>query len=136
VNIKRMYHPYWDWECYKAGMWREPTSAEKAELLPIAVTFTGDADLYGSFMMKVIEEWPFACEHHLTDPHINRKAWVGHAACCMAKGCPEGVTRAAWGHLTEEQRAAANIQAGRAISEWEHSQTEERFNPEKERLLL
>lgn len=83
-----------------------------------AVEFTGDASLYGSFMLRVISEWRYSCEHHLTDEGMNRKAWVGHAATALAIGCPEYLTRAAWGKLSPRQQNEANAQAQNAIDTW------------------
>jgi len=100
-------------------MWRKVSKSEELEFLPKAIEFTGDHVLYGSFMRRVIVEWPIGCEQNLTDLMINRKAWVGHAATCLAIRCPEYITRAAWGHLTDEQRSLANRQAQNAIDEWE-----------------
>lgn len=88
-------------------------------MLKEAVAFTGDAPLYGYWMQQVIAEWPVSCEHNLTDLSLNRKAWVGHAATQMAINCPEYITRAAWGMLTEQQRIDANKQAQFAIEQWE-----------------
>lgn len=61
---------------------------------------------------------PLACEHNLTEPAMNRLAWIGHAACCMAIGCPEETTRQAWGLLNDEQRVLANQEAEKALNEW------------------
>lgn len=93
--------------------------AERAALLPLAIDFTGDANRYGAAMLRVTVEWPFSCEHNLTDIGQNRRAWIGHAACCLAIGCPEDVTREAWGHLSEQQREDANAKATEAILSWE-----------------
>jgi hypothetical protein len=119
--MKRIWHPYWDWEDYKAGMWRKVTSKESLVFLDKAIEFTGNADLYGSFMLRVIREWHIACEHNFTDVSINRRAWVGHAACCMAIKCPEYITRQAWGRLTQYQRDEADAQATIAIDTWENA---------------
>ncbi len=99
-------------------MWRKETKNEEGRYLDLAVSFTGDADLYGNYMQRVIREWPIACEHNLTDAMQNRKAWTGHAAICLANGCPEYITRAAWGRLTDKQRYRANGEAQRAIDDW------------------
>lgn len=117
--MKRVWHRFERWEDYRAGMWRQVGAADARSFLARAIDFTGDAALYGSYMRKVIKCWPIACEHNLTDTGMNRKAWVGHAACCMAIGCPEDVTRAAWAHLTQQQQDDANAQAQAAIEEWE-----------------
>jgi hypothetical protein len=100
-------------------MWRRVPSSERQDYLDRAVKFTGDHELYGSWMMKVLDSWPRSCEHNLTDMNINRRAWVGHAACCLAFGCPEDIVREAWGLLTQEQRDLANGVADLAIAEYE-----------------
>lgn len=70
-------------------------------------------------MLRVLPAWPISCEHNLTDLAQNRRAWIGHAACCLELACSEDVTREAWGHLTQGQRDAANAKASEAIATWE-----------------
>lgn len=117
--MKRIFHSYLVWEDYVAGMWRVASKPERDELLPKAIAFTGDANLYGSFMLKVLDHYPLACEHNLSDRSQNRRAWIGHAAACFAIHCPEDVTRAAWGHLTAKQQYEADKKADEAIHTWE-----------------
>lgn len=105
-------------------MWRKATRIEEEEILPKAIDFTGNAALYGSFMVRVTRQWPFSCEHNLTDVAMNRRAWLGHAACCMAIGCPEYITRRAWWMLTQAQRDAADAEADKAIRSWEADRIE------------
>ena len=85
-----------------------------------AIEFTSDHKRYGRFMMRVVKEWPISCENALTDSTLNKRAWVGHAACALAIGCPEDITREAWGHLSDEQRVLANKEADAAITVWEY----------------
>lgn len=115
--MKRIYHPWTKWEEIKAGMWADVDNCK--EFLTKAIEFTGDHKRYGRYMRKVIRQWKYSCENALTDKSLNKKAWLGHAACAMALGCPEDITRSAWGHLTDEQRLLANKQAARAIQMWE-----------------
>lgn len=117
--MKRIWHHYENWEDYQAGMWRHVGGSERTEMLRKAIEFTGDAVLYGSYMRRVLAEWPIACEHNLTDTGQNRKAWIGHAATCLATDIPEDITRAAWGRLTKQQQDDANAQAQQTIEEWE-----------------
>jgi hypothetical protein len=118
-NLKRTYHSYDKWEEYHAGMWKSIYGNDKDILLKKAIEFTGNAKLYGSYMVRVISEWPYSCEHNLTCSNMNRQAWIGHAACCLAIGCPEDITRIAWHHLSKNQQDAANLEADRAIKMWE-----------------
>lgn len=119
MNFKRVYHPYWDWEEIDYGMWG--AVSDRKLWIKRAIAFTGDHQKYGRFMMRVVNEWSISCENALTDQNINRKAWIGHAACALAIGCPEDITREAWRHLTNEQRTLANKEADRAIQTWENS---------------
>lgn len=117
-KFKRVYHPFHLWEEIAFGMWSDVENEK--EWLEKAISFTGNHKLYGSFMIRVVSEWPISCENALTDYNINRKAWVGHAAAALAIGCPEHITRKAWKHLSYEQQYLANEEASRAIRAWEN----------------
>ncbi len=118
-DMKRIFHHYELWEDFQAGMWRNVSGNEKIDLLRKAIEFTGDDELYGDFMLRVIVEWPYTCEQNLTDLNQNRKAWIGHAATCLAIDCPEDITRLAWAQLTQQQQDDANEKAEQAIKKWE-----------------
>ena len=117
MKLKRIWLPIDTWEEIGFNMWGEVVNRrlylQKAEI------FTGNHRLYGRYMQRVTVEWPNSCINALTDYNLNRKAWIGHAACALALRCPEDITRQAWGLLTDEQRILANSQANRAIQSWE-----------------
>lgn len=117
TKLKRVYHPWTKWEETRYNMWGE--ALDHKEMLIKAIEFTGDHNLYGSFMLRVSKEWPISCENALTDYSINRKAWIGHAAVALAIKCPEDITRKAWGKLNNEQQLLANKKAKWAIRQWE-----------------
>jgi hypothetical protein len=117
--MKKKWHHYLKWEDYQAGMYRTLSGEAKALALQDAIEFTGNAELYGDWMLHVVERWPICCEHNLTERGMNRQAWIGHAAACMARGLPEDITRAAWSQLTDKQRDDANAKADLAIQLWE-----------------
>jgi hypothetical protein len=116
--MKRIYHDYRRWEDFKNGMWQLPPSNQKESLIQSAYSFTSDHIKYGKAMMRVIARWKFSCEHNLTDKSLNRRAWIGHAACSLELKLPESVVRAAWKILTDEQRCLANAEADKAICAW------------------
>lgn len=119
MKFDRVWHSIDRWEEIESGMWSDVS--DHKSMLDRAIEFTGDHELYGLYMKKVVEEWPVSCENALTDYSMNRKAWVGHAACAMAMNCPEDITRKAWGYLSEHQQEMANRQADSAIRSWEYS---------------
>ena len=119
-QIEGIWHPYWSWEEVSHNMWGDIKG--KAEWLAKAIEFTGDHELYGSWMMRVAKEWKYSCEHNLTKRDTNRKAWIGHAAVSMAIQCPEDIVRAAWSFLSPEQQDLANAKAQEAINYWESEQ--------------
>ena len=107
------------WEEYKLGMWKNIHGEKRNELLRKAIQFTGNAKLYGEYMIRVIREWPISCEQNLMITGLNRQAWIGHAACCIAFQCPEEITRLAWHFLSNKQQIKANKKADYAIELWE-----------------
>ena len=116
MKIRQVWHPYWLWEEIPHNMWGDVK--DRKDMLSKAVVFTGDHKLYGDYMVRVTNEWKVSCENALTDPYINQKAWVGHAACALALNCPEDIVRKAWGLLTNEQQYLANQKAGAAVQAW------------------
>lgn len=120
-DMKRVFHPFHLWEDYTNGMWRKVSVKEEAQYLKHAIEFTGNHVLYGKYMLFAIEMWPNGCEHNLTCLEMNRQAWIGHAAVCIAFGCPEYITRSAWHQLTQMQQDLANNQADIAIKIWEEN---------------
>jgi hypothetical protein len=115
-QIKQVWRKISEWEEVAHNMWGEAT--DKKTALETAIAFTGDHELYGQYMRRVCEEWPVSCENALTDPYLNQKAWVGHAAVALAHGIPEDITREAWRFLTDEQKYLANKEAEQAIKAW------------------
>lgn len=116
-KFKRVFHPVEDWEEIQYNMWG--AVSDRPLFLQNAIEFTANHQLYGDHMDLVVSEWPISCENALTDYSLNRKAWVGQAACALYMGCPEDITRQAWGYLTDEQRTLANRRAAIAIRDWE-----------------
>lgn len=117
MKLPRVWVPIDQWEEVFHNMWG--TVEDRKRFLQRAVIFTGNHRLYGRYMQRVAIEWPNSCLNALTDHNLNRKAWIGHAACALALRCPEDITRQAWGLLTNEQRVLANREADRAIQSWE-----------------
>lgn len=119
MAINKIWHPFDSWEEFHQGMWRSVSSKNRKQLLSWAISFTGNYKLYGYWMRVVLKEWPISCEQNLSDKNQNRRAWLGHAAVCIALDIPEDITREAWGYLTKDQQELADNEADEAILEWE-----------------
>lgn len=116
--MNQIYIPYWEWEEWKAGMWRKLNKNEEPNMLDQAIQFTGNWSLYGAAMKRVVYEWPRTMLNTLTNPSVNQRAFVGHCACQLEFNCPEYITRAAWKELTDRQRWDADAIAQKVIDNW------------------
>lgn len=116
--MKQIYHPYHLWECYLNGMWRKETKEYELSKINEIIEFTGNHILYGNAMFEVIEKWIYTMEHNLTNSSINKKAFIGHCACCFKHGYPEYLVRQAWWQLNDNQRNLADKQAIKAFKTW------------------
>jgi hypothetical protein len=122
--MKRIYKPYTVWEDWLNGMWRSLPKNEEPAYLAHAIEFTGNHEKYGAAMLEVSHAWPNTMLNSLTNPSINRRAFLGHCACQFKINCPEYIVRMAWKELTDEQRTLADKQAEKYIKLFLHDLTE------------
>lgn len=126
--MQRVYHHYSLWEDYHAGMYDECKDG-RSERVNKAAEILGTPDICREAMEKVVAEWKIATEYNLSNLEINRKAWLGQAACCCYAGIHEDETREAWGIMTEAQRIEANRIAAVIIRKWQ-TKREREENPQ------
>lgn len=100
--------------------------AGRPERVTLAAAILGTPGTCEKAMRMVVEKWPIASEFNLSNAEINRRAWMGQAACSIYAGIHEDETREAWGLLTVEQRTQANAIATRVIKEWLRDNDEDR----------
>jgi hypothetical protein len=117
--MKRIYHHYEKWECYKNGMWSSPTKENYQSNIDKAIKFMSDTDMFKQGMENVINNWEYSCEHHLSDVSSNRNSFLGQAAGCISIGVNETIIRNAWVLLSDECRIKANKAAANSIRKWE-----------------
>lgn len=110
-----IWYPFDQLEEADSAMWKNVN--HRTTWLQLAITFTGNAELYGEWMLRVVESWPKSCQHNLTKSG-DKRPWIGHAAVALAINCPEDIVRAAWAGLTKEQQDVANKKAEEAIEIW------------------
>ena len=120
----QIYHPVQLWEEIAHNLWGRVD--DRNAYTQRAIHFTGNHTEYGHYMRRVCNEWPISTENAFTDPHLNHRAWVGHAACALAFNCPEDIVRQAWRYLSDEQKLLANKEASRAIAGWQRAYIKDR----------
>lgn len=114
-STEEIWHPFEILEEANSQMWGNVN--HRTTWLQLAQIFTGNAELYGEWMLRVVEAWPKSCEHNLSKGG-DKRPWIGHAAVALAINCPEDIVRAAWGSLSQAQQDAANKKAEEAIEIW------------------
>lgn len=129
--MQRIYYRYELWEDYQNGMYAESRDG-RAERVKQAAKILGNAELCRIAMEKVVSDWKIATEYNLSNAGVNRKAWLGQAACSCWAGIHEDETREAWGIMTDTQRDKANEIAYEIITEW----VSKREHPDDEQILL
>jgi len=121
LNIKRVYHPYTLWEDYKHGFYDNCTGSDKDAMLLKSIEMFNDEILTKKYMNKVIETWKYSCEQNLTNPSMNKIAYIGQGACCLYARVPSTVTMEAWSHLTDEVKERSNNIAKNVIDNWNNN---------------
>lgn len=117
--MKKIWHPYWKWECYKAGFYTPLSelniTKEQGELQ--YKSFLSDAHLFEITLRKVIKQWKYSCEHFLTESTRNKIAWLGQASVCYAHKIP-CYCRGGFKLLTEKQQVEADAMALKYFEHW------------------
>lgn len=73
-------------------------------------------------MKEVVEAWPRTMLNNLTNPSINKRAFLGHCAVCFKLGITESTTREAWKLLTDQQRYDADKVAQEVVNDYRNKQ--------------
>lgn len=121
--MNRVYHPYWNWECYKAGMFNGVNGIRLEDGQKLYAEFLSDIPRFTAALDRVVREWPISCEQFLLNENINRIAFLGQASMCI----DTSVSRAYRGGfmlLSNSQRAEANDTARRTLDAWLLSRSE------------
>jgi ParB-like chromosome segregation protein Spo0J len=114
----RIFHTHDKWECVKAGFYLSTVEGKTKEQCQAEyAAFLSDQDEFASALLDVFERWPNSCEHYLTNTAMNRIAWLGQAAMCVARGVPSQFC-SGFNLLTIEQQDAANQTALTALNRW------------------
>lgn len=115
--MKQIYHHFSKWEDFKNGFYNSSCKNSKEHIQKSIELLSNQDDFY-KYAKELIKEWVFSCEHNLTDPSVNKIAYIGQASCCIANNTPAFVTRMAWAYIPEEIKIKANNTAKKVLNEW------------------
>lgn len=114
----RVFHTHDKWECVKAGFYSSTVEGKtKEQCQHEYAAFLSDSEQFSEALVRVFEQWPNSCEHYLTNVAMNRIAWLGQAAMCIARGIPSHFC-SGFNLLTIEQQEQANEVALTALNGW------------------
>ena len=114
----RVWHPWSKWECYPAGFWATThTGCDHEACEKRYAKFLGDLRAFESAILGVFQTWPHSCEHWLTNPGLNRVAWLGQASACLWHGLPSK-HRGGFRRLPELKQQAADELAAYYLDAW------------------
>ena len=117
-NIPRVYHPWYKWEDYEHGFYDNMSGAKGDEMRARVEELFASKSKTKMYMLKVVGEWKYSCEHNLTNETMNKVAWLGQAACAMYANVPATITMSAWSSLPEKHRDQADKIACEVIAHW------------------
>lgn len=117
-DTTRIFHTFDKWEAVEAGFFAPGIKGrDKEECEQEYGVFLSDSAAFAEGIEKMFKEWPNSCEHNLTNSSMNRIAWIGQGAACIARGLPS-TYRAGFSKLPKETQATANALALMYLNTW------------------
>lgn len=129
--MNRIYHTWDKWECYPARFYENtpPGKMTDDECTETYRAMLSDLDLFRAALQGVTMQWVNSCEHYLSNPNMNRIAWLGQASLAWMYGIPSRY-RGGYNLLTDDEKAAADGAALDALNAWLVARGEEPLTTE------
>lgn len=130
-KMERIYHTWDKWESFYSGFFNvnPPKGLTKKDCERLYFELLSDPEEFGRVLGRVIEEWPYSCEHNLTNKTLNRIAWMGQAALSYKYQIP-AMFRGGYNLLSKEQQKTADEVALKYINIWMERQGYPSVEPE------
>lgn len=123
----RIFHPWYKWEDYRYNFYGSVLDYKKDNSLETYANLLKDLNMFEHALARIVVEWPYSCEHNLTNESMNRIAYLGQAACALLYNVPASVSMGGYNLLTPEDQKAADAMAQKYLTLWleqhEHSKT-------------
>lgn len=114
----RIFHPYFKWEAVEYNFFgtNHPTLT-KVQCENMYSRLLTDEAKFRAAIERVMEEWPYSCEHNLTNKSMNRIAWIGQAALAYEHQIPS-IYCSGFQLLTKKEQDKANEIALEYLNDW------------------
>lgn len=119
ADIIQRWHPWHLWEDHRHGFYNNISGKKKRQIAEAVVALFKDTPRLACAMRAVAETWTYAMEHNLTNPSLNKIAYIGQCAACLEVGAPATVTMEMWSTLDASVRKAADAAALAVLKDWE-----------------
>lgn len=116
--MKRMYHSWDKWEDYKYGFY-DGKIKSKENMINNCKGLFQNLNLFEECLKTIILNWKFSCEHNLSNPGLNKVAYLGQAACALKFEAPNSVSRIGYNILSEKEKNEADKLAMNYLKKWE-----------------
>lgn len=103
--MKRFYTHYEKWECWKNGMYEDSLCDKK---ISQSIDLLSDCTRFFHVMENMSLIWVNSAMQHLSNPAINRRAYLGRSACCFDHNSNIECVRVAWNTLSNREQSQAN----------------------------
>jgi len=117
LSSVRIYHPWYKWECYKDGFHEICTKFTRDQCELMYQNYFMDSKKFERDIPKLFKVWSNSCEHFLTNPNINRIAWLGQACVFISTGVTPNF-KYAYNNLPLKKREECNAIAEKWIKKF------------------
>lgn len=116
----RVHHTWDKWEAFAAGFFDTAPSNRtltEGQMKFMYADFLRDIPRFQKAMDGVFKDWPNSTEHNLSNPRMNRIAWLGQAAMCWDTGVPAAFCNG-YSLMTKAEQQAADLAALAHLNKW------------------
>ena len=115
--MKRIYHPWHKWECYKSGFYKTDNEIDSETAKKQYALFLSNNKRFEKGLNRVLNEWVYSCEQFLSNESMNRIAWLGQSAMCIETGIPS-CYRSGFKMLSIKKQKEADSLALKYLKKW------------------
>lgn len=117
--MQRIYYRYELLEDWQSGFYWNESGLNRQQLKEKCNEFFCNKKLVRKYMEMTIKNWPYSCQHNLSNEAMNRVAWLGQSAVCLYCKCPSQITMETWREVPQECRDEADRIANEIIKKYE-----------------